>query len=148
MAKKATTDGQVGETVSGYFRRVFKENPKLLKERSNDELFRRWLADHPGNDKVPEKVKTSLQNVKNVLRAKLKAKKAERQAQTGGQPQAPGAAQQSPRLPRRPSGALGAVEQAIDECLTLARGIDREALREVIGLLRQARNEVVRRAGG
>ena len=45
-----------GETVSGYFRRIFKENPRLLKERSNDELLRRWLADHPGHREVPQKV--------------------------------------------------------------------------------------------
>jgi hypothetical protein len=143
---KGSKEGE--ETVSGYFRQIFKENPQLLKERSNDELYRRWLADHPGHGTVPDKVKTSLQNVKNVLRAKVKARRAERQAQAGGQPQAPVAAQQSPRPPRRPSGALGAVEQAIDDCLTLARGIDREALRDVIGLLRQARNELVRKAGG
>jgi hypothetical protein len=38
-----------GENVSGFFRQIFKENPKLLNERSNDELLRRWLADHPGH---------------------------------------------------------------------------------------------------
>jgi hypothetical protein len=47
VAKKAATQQQPGqrngskeggESVSAYFRRVFKENPKLLKERSNDEL--------------------------------------------------------------------------------------------------------------
>jgi hypothetical protein len=46
-----------GETVSGYFRRIFKENPRLLKERSNDELLKRWLADHPGHKEVPQTVK-------------------------------------------------------------------------------------------
>ena len=48
MAKKATgdaTDSQgKGETVSGYFRKVFAENPKLLHSRSNSELLKRWLA--------------------------------------------------------------------------------------------------------
>jgi hypothetical protein len=48
--------GSEVENVSGYFRRIFKENPNLLKERSNDELLRRWLADHPGHREVPQKV--------------------------------------------------------------------------------------------
>jgi hypothetical protein len=39
---------QGGESVSAYFRKSFDENPKLLKGRSNDELLKRWLADHPG----------------------------------------------------------------------------------------------------
>ena len=49
-----------GETVSGYFRRVFGENPKWLTTRSNDEVLARWLKDHPGETKVPEKVKQGL----------------------------------------------------------------------------------------
>src|SRR4051794_29512653 len=63
----AAGDGQ-GESVAGYFRKIFAQNPRLLKERSNEELFRRWLADHPDHTEVPEKVKTGLQNIKSVLR--------------------------------------------------------------------------------
>ena len=71
MAKKAKpADGPETESVAGYFRKVFRENPKLLKERSNDELYRRWLADHPGHEEAPAKVKANLQNIKSVLRAK------------------------------------------------------------------------------
>ena len=81
MARKATaaqpqtTDNTnrpaaEGETVAGYFRKVFREKPGLLKERSNEELFRRWLEDHPGHTEVPPKVKTGLQNIKAVLRAR------------------------------------------------------------------------------
>jgi hypothetical protein len=54
-----------GETTSGYFRRVFKENPKLLVSRSNDELLRRWLADHPGHKTVPPNVQNHLSHVKS-----------------------------------------------------------------------------------
>src|ERR1700726_49698 len=57
-----------GETVSGYFRRVFGENPKWLATRSNDEVLARWLKDHPGETEVPEKVRQNLSNVKSVLR--------------------------------------------------------------------------------
>jgi hypothetical protein len=151
VAKKAATQQRSGqgkgpkeggETVSGYFRRVFKENPRLLKERSNDELFRRWLADHPGSSTVPDKVKTSLQSVKNVLRARLKARKAERQARAGAGPGPHTTAQEA--AARRLGGGRAGDRRLPRHGLA----IDREGLREVIALLRQARNVVVRRAGG
>jgi hypothetical protein len=44
--------------------------------------------------------------------------------------------------------SLGRREEEIDDCLMLARGMDLEGFAEVIELLRNARNEVVRRAGG
>ena len=101
MAKKAKpADGHETESVAGYFRKVFRENPKLLKERSNDELYRRWLADHPGNEEVPAKVKTGLQNIKAVLRAKRGKKKAVKQGPATAQPHAP-AAVSTRRLPAK-----------------------------------------------
>jgi hypothetical protein len=135
------------ESVAGYFRKVFRENPKLLKDRSNDELYRRWLADHPGHQEVPQKVKTGLQNIKSVLRAKRgKRKKAKQQGAEQGQPQLQ-AAQQAPT--KRPSArGLEHLEEQIDECLDVARGLDREGLQRAIGLLREARNALVRRAAG
>src|SRR5437867_12681617 len=66
------------ESVAGYFRKVFKENPKLLKGKSNEELLRRWLADHPDHQEVPKKVKASLSNIKSVLRSKKRRRKAAR----------------------------------------------------------------------
>ena len=59
MAKKATppeTESPKGdgESIQGYFRRIFKEKPKLLRERSNKPLLDRWLADHPGEKEVPK----------------------------------------------------------------------------------------------
>jgi hypothetical protein len=42
---------------------------------------------------------------------------------------------------------LPALEEQIDECLTLARGLDREGLADVIAILRRARNEVVWKMG-
>ena len=64
MAKKAKPPVAVqpkadGESIQGYFRRVFKEKPRLLRERSNKELLDRWLADHPGETEVPDRVKYS-----------------------------------------------------------------------------------------
>jgi hypothetical protein len=131
-----------GETVSGYFRRVFAENPKLLNSRSNDELLSRWLADHPGEKEVPERIRQNLSNVKSILRKKQRkrGRRRQEQDQAAGAPARPAAA-------RRASDSLEALEEHIDEALTLARVIDREGLQSVIHLLRRARNEVVWKQG-
>ena len=80
-----------GETVSGYFRQVFKDNPKWLKARSNDDVLARWLKDHPGETQVPEKVRQNLANVKSLLR------KADRQKPSGSKKES---------LPAEPNLAL------------------------------------------
>jgi hypothetical protein len=130
-----------GETVSGYFRKIFKDNPRLLKERSNDELLRRWLADHPGHKEVPQKVKNNLANVKSILRKKSR--------KGGGRPKAEQPASTVSEVTTKkvaPKG-LEALEEKIDDCLDLAKRLDREGLQDVIGLLRRARNAVVWKAG-
>jgi hypothetical protein len=154
MAKKAKSEsggdqgtngaGGGGENIAGYFRKIFAEKPRLLKERSNDELYRRWLEDHPGHSEVPPRVRTGLQNVKSVLRSKLAKKKGAKQAQAS----APAADQGAQRGPRRvPSKALESLEYQIDECLALAKTMDAEALGDVVGLLRRARNAVIVKLG-
>ena len=144
MANKAKpADEPQAESVAGYFRKVFRENPKLLRQRSNDEVYRRWLADHPGHEEVPAKVKANLQNIKSVLRAKRANRNAAKQGPAIAQPQAPAAVST-----RRLSAKGLQLEEQIDEVLGLARGLDREGLQDVIAILRRARNEVVRRGGG
>ena len=131
-----------GETVSGYFRKVFKENPKLLKGRSNDELFQRWLADHPGETEVPKNVKAGLQNVKGILRSKRRKKK-----KAAALPQNGPLTQQPLRRPGRKPSELETLEERIDDVLTFARSLEREDLEEVRSLLRKARNAVVWKLG-
>ena len=60
------------ENIGGYFRKVFKEKPKWLVTRSNEEVLGRWLSDHPGEREVPDRIKQNLANVKSVLRKKLR----------------------------------------------------------------------------
>jgi hypothetical protein len=149
MAKKAKPpgdkpgDGAEKETTAGYFRKVFKENPHLLKERSNKKLLQRWLADHPGETAVPKSVKANLANLKSVLRSKKRSKVAAR-AQLK---QDPGQAPQ--KVARVPTGdtQLELLEHQIDECLILAKTIDRDVLASIISHLRQARNETVWKIG-
>jgi hypothetical protein len=66
--ESSTPASSQGETVASYFRKVFAENPNLLNERSNEELYRRWLADHPGHTEVPDRVRIVLHNIKSVLK--------------------------------------------------------------------------------
>src|ERR1022692_2309394 len=68
--KKVTQVEENGETSSGYFRRVFKENPHLLVTRSNEELMTRWLTDHPGHKEAPKNVHKNLAKIKGALRHK------------------------------------------------------------------------------
>jgi hypothetical protein len=138
--KASSSEGE--ETVSGYFRRIFDENPKLLKERSNDEILSRWLADHPGETEVPKKVKQGLMNVKSVLRKKGR----KRGRPPGGKTELADAVP-VPVPVKRSGTKLEHLEEQIDECLTAARAMDREGLDHVIRLLRQARNEVVWKLG-
>jgi hypothetical protein len=141
MAKKSTNNQQATppENVSGYFRRVFHENPKLLKGRSNEELLNRWLADHPGEKEVTKSVKNGLQNAKSILRSKKRKRKAAKAAAT------PVSKEPSRSAPRK--GHLEQLEEKIDEVLTLARSFEDESLESVVNHLRRARNEVVWKLG-
>ena len=148
MAKRTQTtnpatgqdNGQAGgENISGYIRRVFKENPKWIETRSNDEVLARWLKDHPGETEVPDRVKKNLSNVKSDLRNKLRKKAGKPKKES--QPAGPTAA------PRSAVRGLETLEEQLDECLTLAKNLDREGLSSVINLLRRARNEVVWKMG-
>jgi hypothetical protein len=130
-----------GESVSGYFRTVFREHPKLLRTRSNQDILQRWLADHPGHTEVPEKVKQILSNVKSILRNKRRQRKSAVHAEPG-QPSSI-----APVTAKRPVHRLEALEVKIDECLADARELDAEGLVTAIQHLRRARNEVVWKLG-
>jgi hypothetical protein len=132
----ASANASGGETIAGYFRKVFKANPELPKGRSNDELYRHWLADHPGQKEVPNNVRAGLQNIKAALRSKKRGRKKVAAQETNTAPVAQAA-------PRKPMRNLNALEEQIDDCLQVAKATDREGLAEVIDLLRRARNKVV-----
>jgi hypothetical protein len=160
MAKKKATptadNGQAKEeTISGYFRKVFDENPQLLDTRSNDELYARWLKDHPGDKKVSEKVRQNLSNIKSVLRkqgrkqGRKKLGRPTKETQPAHTTAAPvvASATAAVQAPRKSVKGLDLLEEHIDDCLSLAKHLDREALANIISLLRRARNEVVWKMG-
>ena len=142
MAKKRKPAAQApssnGESIAGYFRKVFAETPKLLKTRSNAKLLDRWLADHPGEKKVPDSVKASLSNIKSVLRSK---KRKRRKAKAAAAEIGAGPVAVAVKKPK--TSVLETLEEQIDDCLTAARKLDKDGLEDVIRLLRKARNAVV-----
>jgi hypothetical protein len=139
-----------GENTSAYFRRLFREDIKLLKGSDNSELFQRWLQDHPGHREVPVKVTYILHAVKTRLRQKRRQRRAERAAATPAAvaPVVSATAAPGPAAARRAGASLTRLEEQIDACLAVAREMDPEGLAEVIERLRAARNAVVRMAGG
>jgi hypothetical protein len=50
-------------------------------------------------------------------------------------------------LTSQPKPRLGVLEEAIDECLMMAKAADRQSMEPVIDLLRRARNLVVWKTG-
>jgi hypothetical protein len=128
------------ETVTGYFRRILGDNPRLLRTRSNDELVRRWQDDHPGQP-VTDQIKTGITNAKSSLRHKRRKRRARKEA-----PQPAAATHVLPK-PANPPRRLEVLEEQIDDCLDLAKGLDRDGLASVIKLLHRARNEVVWKIG-
>jgi len=127
-----------GESVSGYFRKIFAEKPELLRGRSNEEVLTLWAADHGGKP-ANDRVKQNLSNVKSLMRKKGRKKKRKAEAAEGtivGNGTKPVAH-------KAPVRNLETLEEHIDNCLTLARHLDADGLASVIKALRTARNQVV-----
>jgi hypothetical protein len=143
---KKVTQVENGETTGGYFRRVFKENPKLLVTRSNEELLARWLTDHPGEKTVPPNVQKHMSNVKSILRQKGRKRKLGRPRKVEQDGAVPAVSTPPKPVKVAPKG-LEALEEMIDDCLTDAKRMDRDGLDDVIRLLRNARNAVVWKLG-
>lgn len=121
-------------SVGGYFREVFAAHPEWLKVKSNAAVLSKYRVDHGLGAEaiVPKNIVANLANVKSVLRKKGRVKTGARLINVTTAPSA---------------GKLEALEELIDECLTMAKNIDRSGLEHIIGKLRTARNEVVWKLG-
>ncbi len=130
-----------GESISGYFRKIFDDRPELVDLKSNRELIDRWVKDHPGQSDMLGKVKQNLANLKSLLR---------KQRREAGEPSwAAPPDLMDVGLDDNDSGPnqLEVLEEQIDDCLSMAKTLDRDGLENVIRLLRRARNEVVWKIG-
>jgi hypothetical protein len=137
MAKARGRRRKGKESVSGYFRKIFVERPELLDSKSNEELVERWKADH-GASTVPSSVRSNLANLKSLLRKRRRLG-----LSIGGRVLPRAAA----RAGNAANHGLEALEEHIDNSLTMARNLDRTELAEVIHLLHAARNKVVWKLG-
>jgi len=131
-----------GKSLSAYFRGVFQERPHWLHETSNDLLLARYREDRgiPAEKVLAPSVRNTLANIKSKLR------KEERENADPAKPRAA----DKPAMSRADDSAnslLANLEEQIDDCLTLAKNLDREGLDQVINLLRRARNGVVWKIG-
>jgi hypothetical protein len=121
-----------GESVGGYFRKLFRENPEWLRTKSNDQVVARWKADHPGKE-FTSKIRANLSNIKSTERKKGRIKSGKK----GGRKAGPVTKANSA------DDRMEHLELYIDRCLSLARQINEKKLHSVISHLRNARNEVV-----
>lgn len=141
-APKETSGGESKDTnISGYWKNLLNEHPHLLKQRSNDELYSMWFADHPGETVISDAWKQGLSNVKTILRNKKGLKKKNKQREQA--PVESGNGSPAPARAPRKSGSLEAIEDLLDECLSLARTVDPLALEKVIQHLKLARRDIV-----
>ena len=132
MAKKS---GKSGSSYS-YFKQLFHDHPEWLKEKSNSVITARYRADHglaEGAD-LEKTIMNNLSNLKSVMRKKLRVK-ARAASKSSGKPVV------------KSTNKLEMLEEQIDDCLTVAKNLDRTGLEEVIHHLRRARNKVVWKLG-
>jgi len=145
-AKSSSSTSGKSESIAGFFTPIFAANRILLKTRSNKKVLAMWLEAHPGYKEVPENVKSRVANVKSKMRSKLRkrqGKKAVAEVAAGT-----AKAQSSPLVSADAiDTGLEKLEMLIDECLTMARGLERKGLDNVVGALRIARNRVVWKLG-
>ena len=132
MAKR----GRKKKSVGGYFRTVFASHPEWLRGKSNAPLLAQYRKDKgmAEDAKVPNNIKANLANIKSVLRKEGRIKTGRKMISVKAVKAVPGT-------------KMEALEELIDDCMTLAKNIDREGLANVISKLRSARNEVVWKTG-
>src|SRR5262249_15864248 len=128
------------ETMTGYFRKILADNPKLLNKRSNKELFQRWMDDHPGHEKVPPQVKVAASNAKTAEKQKRKKRKKTTHLAASASGEAGNGTR--PSAPKPSAKVLQSLEEQIDNCIAFAKNLDPQGLEEVIQSLRHARNEI------
>ncbi len=142
-SSSATSSAVAEMSPSGYFRKLFTQKPKLLKDRKNDRIYDHWLKDHPGHDAVPAPIKGVLNNIKSQIRK-------EKGITTGNKAREE-PAEQSPPTPARLSRAMARdleqLEEVLDDCVQIALRSGKEELKSVLVLLRQARREVSLKLG-
>jgi hypothetical protein len=127
------------KSLSGYFKQVIGENPSWLDgEGTNALILEQYQKDHPGKP-ISTKIKANLANVKSLLRR-------DKRRRGRGKPSS-SMSKAGALVGFAATRNLAGLEEYIDECLLLAKNLDRHGLDHVIRLLRNARNHVVWKMG-
>jgi hypothetical protein len=143
-------------SMSGWFRKAYEADRRLLRAKTNDSIWELWKSEHPG-EPITKEWKGAQANIKSVLRKKYKI--GPYRGRGGRKPQAiegaagEGTVRTVPRQLRLSS--LERLELMIDNCLTMAREQSeqdreeaaKEHLEEAVKHLRAARNRVVQAQG-
>src|SRR5687768_8176329 len=123
-----------GPSIRSYFIKLFGDHPDWLGLTENSAALQQWKTDHNATE-VPLNVKQGLASVKSFLRGQAK----------GGGKKAGGKGGR-PRKSLAPAAAVRDVETLetrIDECLSMARGLDVAKLEPVVKHLRIALAHIV-----
>src|SRR5262245_52820554 len=136
-----------GDSVGGWFRELYTKQPDLLKQGTNADVIALWEKAHAGQ-RMDERVKGIMANVKSQMRkkmglGKLRGRRRRRKVALDG---AAGGVMVAAK-PRASRLSLEDLEGAIDDCMAMAKNINRERLVTVLQHLRKARNLVVYELG-
>ena len=123
------------------FRRVFTDTRSGSHTRSNDDVLARWSSTIWAKRRCREGQADPLEREKQSPQRRPNETLCTEKASPAAEPTAA-----APR-PHEGLRGLESLEEQIDECMTLAKNLDREGLSSVINLLRRARNEVVWKIG-
>jgi hypothetical protein len=129
------------ESKSAIFRRLYETNLDLLKVPGYDELFRMYQAEDSSR-KVGTSERQVAANVKSRLRSDHKIR-GRRRGRRGRARMANGAVAPVMMTPQRVGAAHLALEDAIDDCIFLARRMDAVRFADVVRLLKRARNQLI-----
>jgi hypothetical protein len=124
------------KSLAAVFKQYYAEHPEWLEGDGNAKAVAQFEQDHPGR-KANSQVRQAMYNVKSAL------KKGETGAST--MPQKKTASRDIAAVHRttRANEPLSLLEEQIDDCMSLAKLIGKERMRNVLVSLHRARNEVV-----
>jgi hypothetical protein len=125
------------KSLAAVFKKYYAEHPEWLEGDGNAKAIAQFEEDHAGR-KANAKVRQAMYNVKSALN------KGETGAvRQGGKKAPPRQMAAAARRTARPSAPLSVLEAQIDECMFLARHIEKEQMQNVLANLHRARNAVV-----
>ena len=136
MAKAKAT----GESKSAVFRRLYEGNLNLLTVPEYDELFRQYQGEDSSR-KIGTSERQVAANVKSRLRKEHKFRR--RRGRRGRRGRMADGAAPVMTGPQRVGAAHLALEDAIDDCIFLARRMDATRFEDVVRLLKRARNHLI-----